>query len=355
MPLLSSYQREKFAFTDDADAMALSCHLFGLAMFSAFAVARENTQILISDNQKGGFAGDVGLYGDSCAGCMLGCVLTGNRKGSSKTSDLAEKRTFFIAFSFYRRCIDLPSRCENFFKVHFCMPFGKENDLSGSASVLQCIVVIEFQVECLFEMGEAMPAVALEFRPRPLGDLDAVLPANLEYRDPVGFTGGIDCRSVEAAVLEDCALGQDRQKRLDDHVKARLADDMFRPDSVYVDVCTAKGGPRIDQRAKGGDRAIWAASRYADLADARWISIRSLYVQGEKSVAILRRNIIGRRGHLRAKDLLRLRWIFALCVGISSKKLPHPSQHFLIPFIARGKGYPGVYRPVFPNLQKDAA
>jgi len=56
--LSALHKLQEFGLTQDTDRLALGDQVFGLAMFAAFAVSREDGKILIADNENCGFTCD---------------------------------------------------------------------------------------------------------------------------------------------------------------------------------------------------------------------------------------------------------------------------------------------------------
>src|SRR5690606_13154574 len=109
---------------------------------------------------------------------------------------------------------------------------------------------------CLFQMPEAVSAVAAELGPCAAGDLDTVRPTPALLRETVGPAGAVDGAPVKGAVLDDEVLVEMGGNLPQNGRELRRAPDHRRVDAVQIHVEVGEGLFRVDQGADNINAAV---------------------------------------------------------------------------------------------------
>lgn len=99
----------------------------------------------------------------------------------------------------------------DFIKRHSQMRLGMQHNQGRRAGILTGVMMVETQIQDLFQIGKTMPAIAFQFRPSAAGNPDAIAPAEGRRLKAQKTMRGGDGLFVKIAVLNEMVAGKQRQ------------------------------------------------------------------------------------------------------------------------------------------------
>lgn len=277
---------KELVFADDPDGNALLDQFFGPSVFATFCVPGERVEVLFANNEQSDFLGyscfhrNSGFSGDS------GGMFARHGDLAREAGHMSEQRAVCITF-FADVLGEVPvvglSWCGQFGEGLPSVLFGGQHDLGRGASIFFSIVVFEFKVEKVFQVREAMAAVASEFRPSAARHCDAIQPIGVQWLYLVGGTGGVECLLVKVAVLDQRSAFQEIAQDIHDLGKGRGVFDHIFGNAVNTRVYILEVVFGVNIGAEGENRSIIAREGESDLADALLVCVGGFNVDGDKA------------------------------------------------------------------------
>lgn len=177
----------------------------------------------------------------------------------------------------------LRNRRSDFIKRHSEMCFRMQHNHGSRAGIFSGVMMVETQIQHLFQIGQTMPAIAFQLGPGPSGNPDAVAPAERRRLKAQKTMGGVDGLFVKVAVLNEMVPGKQRQKGFKRLMEGQGVCHMIRPDPVQANVEGIKVGARIDEHGKCLDAIIGLNAGEAYLADAGGIAAGGFNIQCDEA------------------------------------------------------------------------
>lgn len=292
MAVVALDHSDELRFPHDANFLAFRDKLFGAAMLAAFAVTREEVQILIPDDQERGLFGDIFLHADPGVGGGFRGVCSREGEFSGEASNVAVQWAFGVAFG-----------CNAGFKVVFvsffpfgddlgegfsCLFFCHEDNGCGGAGVLFCVVVSKFKPEFFFEICQAVPALFFELRPCFSRDLDAVDPLGVEFGQVIRAASHFKGFGVKVAMLNERVPLQYGAGVFHELREGRLVCHVGGVDPVKFYVGGVEGTFGVYEVAGGEDCAIVFHHGQSNLADTVLLGVGRFNINRDKAVVALK-------------------------------------------------------------------
>ena len=289
---------QKVTFAYDLNVMPAFNQLFGLAVLGAFFVPIEQGQILIADNEQSDLLANAGLNGDARA-CRDGRSF-GSAYGqlSCKTGGMAIEWAVLVSIKTDALGVvrGLSFALRTFREVFVGLAghlFRQQDYLCSRFRILSGIMVFKIQPEVILELGEAMPAIAFEFRPGLARDRDAVMPCQSRYWQFVALAGAFDSPFVKSTVLNKRVPLKKRTERLHHLVERGVPANSRRINPMKLTVEARKRGFRIDKKAQRMNAPRACDQSQAKLANGGCIRIGGLNVQCDKAKSLVQNIVVG--------------------------------------------------------------